>query len=113
LDLFIDLGFCNWSKQRVRLFGLDTPETYGVKKESEEYAKGKAATAYVSEWLDQHAPDGLLSEANWGPVLITSHDGKDFGQGKYGRWIVIVHSMRGESLNRALLESGHATAIEY
>ena len=40
VDLEIDLGMSVFAKQRIRLAGINTPETYGVKKDSEEYAAG-------------------------------------------------------------------------
>lgn len=113
LDMFVDLGFRIWAKLRVRLHSVDTPETYGVKKDSDEYARGKAATEFVTEWLGLK-PDPITGlPPKSGEVTITSHDGKRLGQGKYGRWLVVVHNEKGESLNRALLESGHAEAVEY
>lgn len=103
LDLLIDLGFRVFSKQRCRLYGIDTPETFGVKKESEEYAKGKAATAFVETWFTDRKK-----------VLIKSHDGKPLGQGKYGRWLVVVLPVDGGmSLNEALVREGHAESVSY
>lgn len=113
LDLTIDLGFRTFTRQRVRLYGVDTPEVYGVKKGSEEYLAGKAASDFTKRWVD---------ELNDLEVLIRSHDGKPFGQGKYGRWLVEVWSRdpgedcQGapeESLNDALVEAGHAVRVEY
>ncbi|MGW8178181.1 MAG: thermonuclease family protein, partial [bacterium] len=49
LDLDMDLGLHQHSHERVRLFGLDTPETYGVKKDSEEYQAGMKAKERVME----------------------------------------------------------------
>lgn len=104
LDLLIDLGFRTFVKQRVRLYGINTPETFGVKKGSAEYEAGKAATRFVYSWLD-----GEGSE-----VSIQSHDGKPLGQGKYGRWLVEVLLPNDPvSLNDALVEAGHAEWVEY
>ena len=52
LDLDIDLGFGMHFFERVRLFGIDTPETFGVKKDSDEYARGKAAADRVRELVE-------------------------------------------------------------
>jgi len=104
LDMLVDLGFRVFAKVRVRLYGLDTPETYGVKKESDEYKAGVAATTFVSDWLRD-------TERK---VLIKSHDGKPLGQGKYGRWLVVVFPHGGgKSLNESLLEAGHAESVSY
>jgi micrococcal nuclease len=103
LDLLIDLGFRVFTKVRVRLFGVDTPETFGVKKESEEYKAGKAATAFVETWFTEREK-----------VLVKSHDGKPLGQGKYGRWLAVVLPRDGGmSLNEALLKHGHAEKVSY
>lgn len=105
LDLSLDLGFKVWVKIRVRLFGVDTPEVYGVKKESEEYVKGKAATEFVEDWLGQ-SPDSRT-------VIVRSVDGKALGQGKYGRWLAEIERPDGASLNQALLDEGHAVRATY
>lgn len=107
LDLAIDLGFRTFSKVRVRLYGIDTPETYGVPRESEEWQAGMAAKAFVLEWLDNH--DG-------NSVRIRSHDGGTPRAGKYGRWLVEVWPRKRasdtESLNKALIVSGNAKPYE-
>ena len=36
VDVLIDLGLNVFTKERIRLFGINTPETYGVKKGSAE-----------------------------------------------------------------------------
>jgi micrococcal nuclease len=108
LDLMIDLGFRVFAKHRVRLHGIDTPETYGVKKESEEYKAGMAAKEFVESWLRNEG----------GEVLIRSHDGGTPRAGKYGRWLVDVYPLDGDadpespvapSLNEDLVAEGHAT----
>lgn len=105
MDIRIDLGFQIYTKVRVRLHGVDTPETYGVKKESEEYAAGMKAKEFVLGWLSD------LGDR----IVIRSHDGKALGTGKYGRWIVEVFAPSGEgpSLNQELVESGNAVPVTY
>ena len=69
-DVDIDLGFGVWLKnQRVRFFGIDTPEYRTSDKVEKIY--GKAAKSYVQK----HLPKGSIS------TLITHKDAK----GKYGR----------------------------
>lgn len=116
LDVDIDLGFYVHIEQRVRLYGVDTPEKYGVKKESEEYKAGVAATEFVEQWLERKVPD-LFEHyeyviLNPKPVTMKSYDGKKFRKGKYGRWLVEIIRADGESLNRALVEAGHAEVWE-
>lgn len=101
LDLEIDLGFKICTRMRVRLYGVDTPEIYGVKKESEEYQKGMAASQFVRDWLAQHGPR----------VVIKSHRDE---QGKYGRYIVSLYSLDETScLNEELVTNGHAEEVFY
>ena len=105
LDLLISLGFQVCIKVRVRLYGIDTPETFGVKKESEEWKAGMAAKDRVLDWI----------AALGNQVVIRSHDGKRLGTGKYGRWIAEVFPASGEgpSLNEELVSSGHAKLVTY
>lgn len=96
LDIIFELGFGVMYKTRVRLYGVDTPETYGVKQGSDEYKAGKNATALVEEWVDQSANDqGKIK-------VVTVGDKK----GKYGRYLVFVFSKSGEQLNEILKEKG-------
>lgn len=90
IDLMVELGYGMYTKQRVRLARVDTPEVYGVKHSSEEYQPGLEASKFTKEWL---------SKAN-GRVIVQIVDGK----GKYGRWIAEIYSPYGESLNDALVE---------
>jgi len=108
LDLRVDLGFTASVDIRVRLYGMDTPEVYGVKKDSEEYKKGMEAHEFVNQWL---LKTGTLLDA---PVVITSFDGKKLGTGKYGRWLAEVYRDGDSvSLNEALVKAGHAILVSY
>jgi len=116
LELIVDQGFGSYYQGKFRLAGVNTPEKYGVKKESEEYKAGVAASTYAEEWLDLNAeakviqsPTGPVTHMN---IVIRSFDA---GRGKYGRWICSVHPAggEGESLNQALVRTGHAVEIEY
>lgn len=89
-DFRVDLGFHVSKQIRIRMLGVDTHETYGVKKESEEYQKGIQEKRFVEEWFD--AADEIFIETE-----------KD-EQGKYGRWLSRVFNESGESLNVALIE---------
>ena len=69
-DVDIDLGFGVWlKKQRIRFFGIDTPESRTRDLEEKKY--GLAAKNYVKD----HMPVGSTQ------TLVTVKDGK----GKYGR----------------------------
>lgn len=100
IDLVIDLGFKITTFQRIRLRGINTPETYNVKKESEEYKKGMKAKAYVIERINDNANE-----------VIVETD-KDIG--KFGRYIGIIRLADTEqTLNDELVEKGYAKYAEY
>jgi micrococcal nuclease len=93
IDCFIDLGFNITIKERVRLKGIDTPETRT--KDLEEKSRGLAAKERVIELLGD-------SETF---VIQTELDKK----GKYGRILgTIVLPTYSVSLNKILLQEGHA-----
>ncbi len=72
LDLDIDLGFNVHIFERVRLYGIDTPELFGPTATE----AGKLAKAFVEEWVSQHSElDGHFEYHS------TKYDFKD----KYGR----------------------------
>ena len=101
LDLIIDLGFRTYVRDRVRLYGIDTPETFGVKKDSEEYASGMAAKLRLEE---------LLSLDDNGVLKVVTHRDK---KGKYGRWLVeLFVDLPGDGgsvhVNQTLVEEGLA-----
>jgi micrococcal nuclease len=72
VDLEIDLGMNVFVKERIRLARINTPETYGVKKDSEEYKAGMKAKERLEELV-------LGKEI----ALETVKDKK----GKYGRYL--------------------------
>lgn len=70
VDVDIDLGFGVWlSNQRIRILGIDAPETRT--RDLEEKARGLEAKAYVENLL----PEGSIQ------VLHTTQ----FKKGKFGR----------------------------
>lgn len=100
LDIQIDLGFQVFTIQRIRLRGIDTPETFRRKKYSEEYRKGLAAKEFVIRFLHNTNYDVIV------------HTGKE--RGKYGRYIADVFSSPGDvSLCKSLVSAGHAVLVEY
>jgi len=102
VDFLVDLGFTVHVHIRARIAGIDTPEVYGVKKGSEEYEKGAAASAFTRLWFVDNCPDDMC-------VIRTQKTGK------YGRWIADIFGPDGEgqSLSQSLVEAGHATWVEY
>ena len=90
---------------RVRLYGIDTPETRGKKAKTEGEA-GRAATKFVIDWLDRYCEKSV--EGDW-LVHIRTHDGKkiDAHPGKYhDRWIAEVWTRGVDAIpeRRSLIE---------
>lgn len=101
LYLRIDTGFGNTHTplKGCRLWGMDTPEVFGVKKGSEEYVEGKKASEFTKEWVAQAGE----------VVRIRSH-----ALGKYGRPIVeVFREGDAVSLNEALVRAGLAERVDY
>ncbi|RIJ47835.1 nuclease [Maribellus luteus] len=100
LDLVIDLGFKITTLQRIRLRGINTPETYNVKKDSEEYKRGMEAKEYVLKRMEENKYE-VMVETN-----------KDVG--KFGRYIGVIRLADSLiSLNDDLVEKGLAVVAEY
>jgi len=102
IDCTIDLGFSTWKKVRVRMEGMNAPESRTRNKEEKE--RGLAAKDRLVEILkynDNHC------------ILRVS------GLGKFGRALATVHvrtlspistesSMTLVNVNKQLIEEGHA-----
>lgn len=103
IDLRVDLGFRVSREVRVRVYGVDTPEIYSVKKDSDEYNAGMAAKAYVEQWCQK----------NGNVVYLRSKK-----TGKYGRWLgMLWHTLEDVdktelSLSASLLQDGLAQPYE-
>jgi len=100
VDLIIDVGFKITTHQRIRLAKINTPETYNVKKDSEEYKKGRVSKEYVLKRLAD----------NNNEVIIET----DKLTGKYGRYIgTILLDDSETSLNKELVDEGLAVWVTY
>ena len=91
VDALIDLGFDTWKRIRIRMMGMNAPESRT--RDLEEKKRGLAAKDRLMELLDEHA----------GEFILKSH-----GVGKYGRclgtlWVNEVN------VNKQLIQEGHAT----
>lgn len=76
IDCDIDLGFDVWlHKQRIRLYGIDAPETRT--KDLEEKKRGIEA----KQWLEKKLDDAL-------DVRLSS---EEFNRGKFGRILGVLH----------------------
>ena len=94
VDAEVDLGFDTFIKDRIRLMGIDTPESRTRNKK--EKALGLAAKAYLKE---------LLKENKGDIILRTSKEGK----GKFGRILGTLLIYDGKTnVNQMLIDEGHA-----
>jgi len=98
VDVNIDLGFGIWlKKERVRVMGIDTPES----RTSDPIEKvfGKAASARLKELIEHDC------------ILCTTKDrsGED-DRGKYGRVLGDFRLSDGRMATDVLIEEGHAVA---
>ena len=95
VDVDIDLGFGVWlHKERVRIIGIDTPESRTRDKEEKKY--GLAAKAFVKDFF------------RIGDVVLTTK--KYDAKGKFGR-ILGDFKCNGRTLSKVMIEMHHA--VEY
>lgn len=109
LDLFVDKGFGEYTRQRVRLLGVDTPEMRPRKGSPEARIAEKAAAKLATERVVRLVGGREV-------ILKTSK------AGKFGRWLGVIYlpedvvtrlagvteSRERKTLNDLLLEEGHA-----
>lgn len=96
VDVDIDLGFGVWlNDQRIRLYGVDTPESRTRDLEEKKY--GLAAKAYVEKFLDDE----------WLVLKTETYD----ASGKFGRILGSLYrttNYADQSVNEYLIEKYHA-----
>jgi len=95
VDVDIDLGFgMVYKKQRVRLYGIDTPESRTRDLEKNKY--GKSAKNFLQEKIES-------AEV----VTLYSHD-----KGKFGRILgeLFIDGSSDLSLNQLMINNFHAVA---
>jgi micrococcal nuclease len=98
VDASIDLGFKIMYADRIRLMGLDTPESRTANKR--EKALGLEAKVRLKELLAQ-APTGKRG-AKWVTLETTKQ-----GTGKFGRILGTLY-VGDVNVNQALVDEGHA-----
>ena len=89
VDALVDLGFNTWKKIRIRMVGMNAPESRT--RDLEEKARGIAAKIRLEELLEE------------GTFILESQ-----GVGKYGRCLGILY-VNDINVNRTLIQEGHAT----
>jgi micrococcal nuclease len=94
IDVVLDLGFDILYKSRVRLYGIDTPESRT--RDLDEKARGKMAGAFLKDAIDN------------GTKVVIQTKLKD-SRGKFGRVLgdVVVD---GVNINQAMIANYHAAA---
>ena len=93
IDVDIDLGFGVWlRKQRIRLYGIDTPESRTRDLEEKKY--GLAAKAFLVKWTGA------------GELTIKTH--KD-AKGKFGRILGELWTFK-TNINQKMIDEHHAVA---
>ena len=97
-DCVLDLGFdVKLHKQRVRLAGIDTPESRINTKRYPERAQEKIMGKVAKE---------RLKELCTGKFKL-----KSLGKGKYGRILGVPYTTDGDDICQMLIDEGHA--VEY
>ena len=93
IDAKVDLGFSTFKKVRIRMHGINAPESRT--RNLEEKKKGLAAKARLIEMLEE----------NENHFILISH-----GVGKFGRCLGEIFLTGHEnSLNKQLIWEGHGT----
>ena len=101
IDALVDLGFDTWKKVTIRFNGIDAWESRT--RDAEEKEKGIAAKTRLIEILNESGNEFLLQ----------SH-----GVGKFGRCLGELFvdgntgDKYGQSINKLLIEEGHARAYD-
>lgn len=94
IDVILDMGFDIMYKQRVRLFGIDTPESRTRDKVEKKY--GLLSKKFLQENLKK------------GKIVIKTH--KNSETGKFGRILGEIF-VNGININMLMCSKGHA--VEY
>jgi len=78
IEIDIDLGLSAWvHNEKIRLYGIDTPEVYGVKKGSAEWERGNQASEFVKQNLKENSQ----------VIIETIKDRRE----KYGRYLALIY----------------------
>ena len=101
VDVDIDLGFNEYKKDRVRLMGIDTPESRT--RNLKEKALGLQSKARLKE-LIASAPLINKKPRNQAACLKTTKDGK----GKFGRILGTILIGEDTDVCEVLINEGHA-----
>lgn len=91
IEINIDLGLSAWvHNEKIRLYGIDTPEVYGVKKGSAEWERGNLASEFVKKYVIEK--DEV--------VIETIKDKRE----KYGRYLALIYIQIDQSVLTGLTD---------
>ena len=96
LDVVLDLGFNIFHSCRVRMAGIDTPESRT--RDLDEKARGKLAKEFLKNWVTEY-------ENNKKNIVIKTK--KEKAKGKFGRVLGELW-VEGVNVNEDMMESYHA-----
>jgi micrococcal nuclease len=94
IDVDVDLGFDVWLKNRVRMYGIDTPESRT--RDKEEKYRGLLSKEYLK--------DSLKGSKE---VVLKTKKGEETG--KFGRILAEVW-INGVNINKKMISEGYAVA---
>jgi len=109
IDLFMDKGGHDYTLWRVRLAGINTPETHKPTKEA-----GDAATEFTQAWMEAaHATAKECIDTEAGLKFIWPLSIQTYKSDSFDRYIGVVICRDGDptSLNDALIASGNAVVF--
>ena len=96
LDVVLDLGFNIFHSCRVRMAGIDTPESRT--RDLDEKARGKLAKEFLKNWVTEY-------ENNKKNIVIKTK--KEKAKGKFGRVLGELW-VEGVNVNEDMIQSYHA-----
>jgi len=95
VDCTLDLGFGMFCKQRIRLYGIDAPETHS--KNLKEKSMGKESKEFLESWLEKNKNNLVI---------------KTFKDDKYGRLLGVIRESTGEVINDRMVKLGYAWSYD-
>ena len=104
VDVDIDLGMGITTRQRLRLFGINTPEVRGPNKQA-----GYDATSHLAGLLVTYSCD----DGDGWDIIVQTHKDK---RGKFGRYLAdLIGNDDGTpvNLNEKMVTDGHAMVVVY
>ena len=94
--VFVDQGFDQWSKQVVRVYGINCPERHSANKV--EMEDGLKAYHYAYELIPSNSKIIIQSYKATGAATME----------KYGRWLAKIQTPHGTDFGKAMLNANLA-----